>query len=174
MILRNLLSERMETYLAHRPGLAAADNYNSAVAASTSASAMDPAINDASKGIRIGKATRAYVLVGLGALTTGLLGTITAVVSSASEKANGASAYTIPSFSMTYADTDSGKVLKGEIDLRGVTPTAPVAGDSDLNLYIRHNGTGVNVAIFVILGDLEREPGKDTLSTSYPATLMTA
>lgn len=173
MHLRELLIERGEYYLAHAPGLAAADRYNGAVAASTSALGMLPSINNLSKGIRIGKATRALVLVALGDIGTGLLGTITAAVASSSEKADGASLFAVPSFSITYADTDDNKFLKGEIDLRAVKPTAPVAGDPDLNLYIRHNGTGVNVAIIVQLGDLEREPGADALTTSYPASLIT-
>lgn len=171
MIQRSLLSERLETYLAHKPGTGSADNYNSAVAASTSALAMDPAINDLSKGIRIGKATRAYVLVALGVITNA--GTVEAWVASASQAANGASMFKVPGFALSYLATDDNKLLKGEIDLRGLTPTAPVAGDSDLNLYIRHNGAEPNVAIIVLLGDLEREPGKDVLISSYPAGLMT-
>ncbi len=171
-MLKSLLSERLETYLAHKPGTASGDNYNSAVAGSTSALAMNPAINDLSKGIRIGKATRAYILVALGTIAAGA--TVEAYVSSASEKADGASMFKVPGFALTYLATDDNKLLKGEIDLRGLTPTAPVAGDSDLNLYIRHNSAEPNACIIVILGDLEREPGLDRAISAYPATLLTA
>jgi hypothetical protein len=171
MINKSLFHDRTESYLAHKPGTASADNYNSAVAASTSALAMDPAINDLSKGIRIGKARRAAVLVALGTIAAG--GTVEAYVASASQKADGASMFKVPGFSLTYLATDDNKLLKGEIDLAGLTPSAPVAGDADLNLYIRHNGAEPNACIIVILDGLEREPGQDKPISTYPASLLT-
>lgn len=171
MIERSLITERTETYLAIEPGLVAGTYFNGKAAASTSALAMAVGKNDLGKGIRIGKACRALIVASFGALGTGLLGEITAWVSSASEKADGASMYQLPGFSITYADTSDSFCLKGELDLRGITPTAPVAADTDLNLWIKHAGTGVNVAVTVTLESFERIPTAEVLTTFSPATI---
>ncbi len=171
MIERSLITERSETYLAHEPGLAAGTLFNGLAAASTSALAMTLAKNDLGKGIRIGRACRALIVASFGSLGSGLLGEFTAWVSSSSEKADGASMYQLPGFSITYTDVSDHFILKGELDLRGVTPPAPVAGDSDLNLWIKHVGTGVNVAVTVTLMDFERIPTAEILTTYSPATI---
>lgn len=168
-MLRSLITERTITYLSTPPGLAAGTYFNGKVAASTSASAAAVGLWEG-KGIRIKHAQRALVAIALGVLTTGLLGTITAWVSSASEKADGATLTQIPNFSLSYVDTDDGKILKGEIDLRGIAG-AYAAGDTELNLWIKHLGTGVNVSITVQLDGFDYEPAGDVADVLAPLAL---
>lgn len=172
MIEKKLIAERSITYNSHRPGLAAGDRYNGQVAGSTAATAMAPTVGGDGKAIKIQPACRALVTVSLGDIGSGLLGAVEAWVCSESQKADGSTMTKIPDFGISYADTDDNKTLKGEIDLRGVAPSAYVAGDNALNLYIRHNGTGVNVNINVQLMDFEREAPGEVLVTSYPASLL--
>lgn len=169
--MNGLMAEKQITYLAIQPGLAAGTYFNGVAAASTSVAAMAVGLGSDGKAIKISNARRALITVSLGVLGTGLLGTITAHVTSSTEKADGASLYQIPVFTLSYDDTSDGKILKGEIDLRGVTPPSPVAGDPGLNLWIKHVGTGVNVSVQVQLGDFNYEPTAEVLDIKAPATL---
>ncbi len=167
----SLIAERTVNYNAQPAGLAAGTYFNGNAAASTTATKMAPGINGVG-GIPISGAARALVLISLGTVGTGLVGTITAWVSSVSQNANASSSlYQIPNFSLSYADTDGKKILKGEIDLRGVTPTAPVAGDAELLLWIKNVKTGINDSIVVQLGDFMYEPTIETLDVKAPTTL---
>ena len=136
--MNGLLSDRQIVYNAIQPGLAAGTYFNGVAAAATSVTAMAVGLGSDGKAIKISGARRAVITVNLG-VVTGLSGTITAWVTSATQKADGSSLYQIPVFTLSYVSADGGKILKGEIDLRGVTPTAPVAGDPGLNLWIKHS-----------------------------------
>ena len=162
---RQLISEKTITYIAQQPGTAAGTLFNGVVAASTNAGPMAVGGGTATVGyaIPIQDASRALVSVLLGAITGS--GTFTAWVTSTSDKANGTSLYQVKNFSMAYVGTDDGKILKGEIDLRGITLPAPIAGDAGMNLWIKcDNLTDANVAITVQLADFEYEPTAEVLT----------
>jgi len=167
---RSLITERTITYLAQAPGTAAGTLYNGVVAASTDAAAMAVGLGGDGKAIPIQNASRALIAVMLGVIVG--TGTLTAWVTSSSEKADGASLTQIPDFSMSWVGTDDGKILKGEIDLRGVVSAAPVAGDVGLNLWIKIVGvTDSTVAAIVQLDGFEYNPTAEVATVLAPLAL---
>lgn len=170
MILKSLITERTETYLTQAPGTAAGTLYNGLAAGSTSTGAATITAGGDGKGISIGKANRALVMAMSGVESGGAV--ITAWIGSKGVKADDASVQQLTGFLMTFTGTDDSKILKGEIDLRGLVLDAPATGKDGISLWIRAvTTTDATYCITVQLSDFENEPTAEVLTTGYPSTI---
>lgn len=170
MILKSLITERTETYLTQAPGTAAGTLYNGLVAASTVTTAATITAGGDGKGISIGKANRALVMVMSGVETGGAV--ITAWISSKGVNAQDASLQQLTGFTITFSGTDDSKILKGEIDLRGLVLDAPATGKDGISLWIKAvTTTDATYCITVQLSDFEYEPTAEVLTAAYPSSI---